>query len=138
MANIHTFSANVKAVMSFDAVLANSTQNGVFVDTLGFRRAAILVNAWTGASTTVNFTVSESPDGSTGIVTVAGATLGSAIVASTADGGTQVVDIDLSKRLRYLRVNVVGTGVAGNAAATVLLYEPLNASVTQPVAAITI
>lgn len=136
--NIHTFSQNVKAVVSFDAVLANSTQNGAFVDTQGFRRAAIIFNTWTGAATTSNFTVSESPDGSTGIVTVAGATLASAIIASQTDAGTQVVDIDLSKRLRYLRVNAVGTGAAGNACATILLYEPLNAAVTQPVAAITI
>jgi hypothetical protein len=138
VANIHRFSQNIKAVVSFDNTLANSTQNGVFVDCLGFRRAAIIFNTWTGSATTSNFTVSESADGSTGVVTVAGATLGAAVVASTADAGTQIVDVDLSKRLRYLRVNSVGTGTAGNASATLLLYEADNGAVTQPVAALSV
>jgi hypothetical protein len=132
MTNIHTGSANVLFGLSFDAVLANSTQNGTGVDTLGYSRATVLFNAWTGSGTTVNFTVSDSPDNTTFTV-VTGATLASAIAASTADAGTQCVDIDLTKRQRYLRVNIVGTGTAGNACAIIACFNPANAAVTQAV-----
>ena len=128
--NLHTFFDAVKAVFSFDAVLANSTQNGAGVDTLGFRRAAILINGWTGAATTLNWQIQDSPDNSTW-TNVAGGTLGSAIAASTADADSYKYNIDLAKRQRYLRVQVIGTGTAGNCSAVVLLYEPNYAGVTQ-------
>lgn len=126
----HSVSARVKAVLSFDAVLASSTQNGAGVDTLGYRRAEAVISIWTGASTTANFQLQDSPDNSTW-TTVTGGTLASAIVASTADAGPYLIDIDLAKRQRYLRINAIGTGTAGNVCANIFLYEPENAAVTQ-------
>lgn len=127
MANVHTFSSNFKVASSFNGVLANSTQNGAGVDTQGFRRAAVVVDLFTGAATTANFNVQDSPDNSTW-TTVTGGTLGTAVVASTTDY-VQVIDLDLAKRQRYVRVQVIGTGTAGNAVADVVLYEALNAAV---------
>lgn len=132
--NLHTFFDAVKAVTSFNAVLANSTQNGTGVDTLGFRRAAILINGWTGAATTLNFQIQDSPDNTTW-TNVTGGTLGAAIAASTADTDPYKYNIDLAKRQRYLRVQIIGTGTAGNASAVVLLFEPEYAAVTQSVIA---
>lgn len=129
MANIHTLSANMKFATAFDGALANSTQNGTGVDTQGYRRAGVIVHVFTGGATTANFNIQDSPDNSTW-TTVTGGTLGTAIVASTADAAPYVIDVDLAKRQRYLRVQIIGTGTAGNAAADVVLYEPLNAGVT--------
>jgi hypothetical protein len=139
MTNIHSGSANIFFGMSFDAVLTSATQNGAAVDCLGFSRATLLFNAWTGAATTVNFTVSESDTSGGSYTVVTGATLASAIVASTADAGTQCLDIDLTKRKRFLRINIVGTGTAGNASGVFALFNPMDAAVTQtvtPVAAV--
>lgn len=129
MANIHSWSANFKAATLFNGALANSTQNSSSVDTQGFRRAAVLAHIFTGAATTANFIVQDSPDNS-GWTSVTGGTLGTAIIASTADAAPYVIDIDLAKRQRYIRVQVVGTGAAGNAAVDAILFEPLNAGVT--------
>jgi hypothetical protein len=129
VANVHTLSDHIKVATSFNGVLANSTQAGTGVDTQGYRRAMAYVNVFTGAATTANFTISDSPDNSVWTV-VTGATLAAAIVASTADTGGYLVNIDLAKRQRYLRVNIVGTGTAGNAVAGIILYEPMNAATT--------
>lgn len=123
---IHNFSQVCQSVLSFDGALANSTQNGTAVNTLGYRRACVLVNTFTGAATTANFNLQESADGSTNWASVSGATLGSAIAASTADTGAYMIDVDLAKRKQYLRVQCIGTGTAGNMVATVLLLEPEN------------
>lgn len=130
MPNIHNLSAHVKPVTSFDGALANSTQSGTGVDTQGYRRASVFINAFTGSATTFNYQVQDSPDNSTW-TNVTGATLGSAVAASTADGAPYIVDLDLAKRQRYVRVQIIGTGTAGNAAATVVLYEAFNAAPTQ-------
>ncbi len=130
MANLHTYGDNVKVVNSVCLALANSTQTGTAVDCLGFRRAAIVFTTNTGSATTSNFIVKDSADNSTFSAAIAGATLGSAVAASTAEF-TQVVNVDLAKRQRYLRVDLVGTGTAGFAVANVHLLEPILAAPTQ-------
>lgn len=124
---IRTFSANILVASSFNGPLTNATQNGTGVDTRGYRRAALIVDAYTGVATTFNFILQDSPDNATW-TTVTGGTLGAAVVASTVDY-VQVVDIDLAKRQRYVRAQIVGTGAAGNASADMLLYGPFNAGV---------
>lgn len=132
----HNLSQRVKFAPSFDGVLANSTQNGASVDTLGFRRATAVINLFTGAATTANFQVQYSDDNTTWTSLTAG-TLGTAIAASTADTGPYLVDIDLAKyQHRYWRVQIIGTGAAGNGAAQFALYEPFYQAVSQVQAAI--
>jgi hypothetical protein len=120
----------VVAKTSFDGPLTNATQNGTGVDTRGFRRAALYAHLFTGTATTAQITISDSPDNSTFTVVTGGTDPAVAIVASTADADPYLVNIDLAKRQRYIRVNVVGTGTAGNAAVGFLLYEPLMAAVS--------
>jgi hypothetical protein len=128
--NIHTFWDSVVAKTSFNGALANSTQAGTGVDTQGYRRAALYAHLFTGAATTAQITISDSPDNSTWTIVTGGTDPAVAVPASTADTGPYLVNIDLAKRQRYLRVNVIGTGTAGNAAVGFLLFEPLNAGVT--------
>lgn len=135
--NIHTLWDSVKAKTSFDGALTAATQNGTGVDTQGYRRAAFYAHLFTGVGTTVNFVLQDSPDNATW-TTIAGGTLGAAIVASTADADPYLVNIDLAKRQRYLRAQVVGTGTAGNAVAGFLLIEPLNSAVVNTNAVITL
>lgn len=136
MSNIHNFSAHFALRASFNGALTAATQNGTSVDTQGFRRAAVVLDMYTGAATTVNFQLQDSPDNATW-TNVTGGTLGAAIVASTTEFN-QIVDVDLAKRQRYLRVQIIGTGTAGNASAQVLLYEAWNAPPTETNAVITL
>lgn len=131
---IHTYSDNVLVKNGFSpAAMTNSTQNGAGVDlrqTNGapYRRAALVVNLNPGAATTANFQLQDSPDNSTW-TNVAGATLGSAVAASTE--ATQIVNIDTAKRQRYVRVQIIGTGTAGAASAEFHLYEGENLAPAQ-------
>lgn len=138
MANIHTLFDSVKAVTAFNGAITNATQNGTGIDTQGYRRAAVYAHLFTGASTTLQVTLSDSPDNSTWTVVTGSTNPAVAIVASTADTGPYLFNIDLAKRQRYVRVNVVGTGTAGNAAVGILLYEPLNSAVTNTFPAISL
>jgi len=54
-------------------------------------------------------------------VTVSGATLCTAIAASTS--AIVMVDVDLAKRQRYLRIQIIGTGTAGASAADFVAFE---------------
>lgn len=128
----HRFSENVKAVNSFASGLTSGTQNGSSVDTVAnpspFRRAALLIDMATGAGTTANFQLQDSPDNATW-TNVTNGTLGTPVAASTQ--WTQLVDIDLSKRQRYLRVQLIGTGTTGAATADFLLFEGEYGAPTQ-------
>ena len=116
---IHSYSENIQVANAFPAAaLTASTQSGAGVDTQAnggpFRRAALVVNLNTGAATTANYNLQDSPDNSTW-TTVSGATLGTAQAASTS--GVYIVNIDMAKRQRYLRCQIIGTGTAGAASA---------------------
>jgi hypothetical protein len=117
-------------VVSAGVTLASSTQNGTFIDCLGYTACMVLFNATTGAGTTANFTIDESPDGTTGIVAVAGATLAAPIIAAQTNA-VYVGDINLKKRQRYLRADIVGTGTAGTATVTFLLFNASDMAVVQ-------
>jgi hypothetical protein len=130
MPNWHRFSQNNLVKSAFNGALANSTQNGAGIDCLGYRRGAFLISATTGASTTFNYTVQDSADNSSWNTALSGVTLASAQAASTSNAA-YVVDLDLSKLNRYVRLNVVGTGTAGQVGALLVLGEGILAAPTQ-------
>lgn len=120
---------------SYNAVLTAATVNGTSVDTQGYRRAAFVSDAATGAATTANFQLQESSDNVTW-TNVAGATLATAVPASTTQ--VNLVDIDLAKRQRYLRAQQIGTGTAGTSAGVFVLYNASNQAVTQDQTALSV
>lgn len=121
----------------FNAALANSSQNGVAVDTRGFRNVAAVIDIVTGASTTAQVKIQESADGSTGWTDITGSTTPStAQVASQPGSGIggvpYIINISLAApRLRYLRVVVIGTGTAGQAVVDFVLFNAYNSPPTQ-------
>jgi hypothetical protein len=139
MANIHRGSAFLKVVQGVCVPLTAAAVNGVSTDCLGFRRAMVLFGALpTGAGTTSDCKVQESADGSTGWADVAGA----AVVQDTTAIGAlvQLMDIDLAKRLRYLRLVATGAGgsAAGAAYGAIVLIDPEMAGVTQATAVVSV
>lgn len=129
--NIHSPSSHVLAKNSVLTAITAAAVNGTGVDTRGFTRAqAIFNSAPTGTGTTSDCKLQESADNST-FTDVTSA----AFAQVTTAGGQklQCMDIDLSKRLRYLRLVQTGAGgsAAGVAEATILLYNPHSFPVAQ-------
>lgn len=122
LTQFHRLSQNLQVTNSVCLAPTAGTQNGASVDTLGYRRGQVAVTINTGAGTTINFQVQDSPDGITW-TNVSGATLGTPVAASTAEA-TYLVDVDFAKRQRYVRVQLIGTGTAGFMVANVLLGQP--------------
>lgn len=120
----HTFTAYNNPTMAFaPAAYTSGTQNGSTIDTVtqGLpRRACLLVFHNPGAATTSNYQLQDSPDNSTW-TNVSGATLSTPVAASTPT--VTACEIDMAKRARYLRVQIIGTGTAGAAAATIVAFE---------------
>lgn len=138
--NIHRLSENIKAIAAFNVAITAAATNGATVDTLGFRRAAAVVNHTpSGALTTSDVKLQESSDSfSADTADVTGATF----TQATTVGGNkvQVLDIDLAPRKRYLRLVHTGAGAsaAGQATGVFLLFEPGYAAVTQPTTAVSV
>ena len=135
---LHTLFDNVTVKTSFNLVNANSTQNGSSFDTLQYRRAGFVFSYVTGAATTANFQVQDSPDNSVW-TNVTGATLVTPIAAGTASS-EQTVNIDLAKRQRYIRAQLICTGTNGQCTGTFLLTQDQYAGVSpaQDVAPLTV
>jgi hypothetical protein len=108
--------------------MTNATVNGTAVDTNGFTRGMVVFDAAPGAATTASCTVQESPDNIVAYVAVAGGTLATVLASTT---HIQTLSVDLSKRLRWLRLSVVGTGAAGAMAGIILLFNPRYSAVAQ-------
>lgn len=128
MTNIHTPSKQVLVKRSIDPqAMTNATVNGSSVDTQGYTRALVVFVGAPGAVTTAAATLQDSPDNVT-FTSVAGATLAT-IAASTTH--IQTMSVDLGKRNRYLRLQVVGTGTAGAMAGIIALFNPRYMAVSQ-------
>ncbi len=121
------------------------------VDTIDYRRVLVYVQARvTGAASFADVKIYESSASGSGFTAITGldTTLayttmdGTAVatsghyfsIASTGTGQTKglayfMADIDLAKRLRYIKVGVTGAGgsLAGSASANLFLYQPFNA-----------
>ena len=136
--NIHTPSNHVLVKSSFAVSISAASVNGAGVDTEGFTRAMAVVNAApSGSGTTSTTKLQESADNSS-FADVAGAVL----AAITTAGGAKVetMNVDLSKRQRYLRLVHTGTGgsAAGPAVGLITLFNPQQAAVTQDVADVSV
>lgn len=124
MANIHRPSQHVLSKQTVIVPITAAANNGTGVDTLGYRRAqAIFVSAPSGGGTTSDCKLQDSADNGS-FADVASA----AFTQVTTAGGTQiqVMDIDLAKRRRYLRLVHTGAGgsAAGAAAGVIQLFDP--------------
>jgi hypothetical protein len=136
--NIHTPSDSVLTKRSVLTAITAAANNGAGVDCLGFERAeAIFDSAPSGTGTTSDCKLQDSADNSS-FADVTGATFAQA----TTVGGAkiQVMNINLSKRRRYLRL--VHTGAGGSAAGVAFggfnLFNPRNAPVAQDNAVVTV
>ena len=110
--NVHSLSESVKSVHGLSAAITAAATNGAGTDCLGFENAkAIVYSAPSGTGTTSDWKLQESSDNSS-FADVSGA----AFTQITTVGGAKfyVMDINLAKRLRYLRL--VHTGAGGSAA----------------------
>lgn len=132
---IHRFSENVLVKAAFNAVITAATVNGAGVDTQTYRHAAAIFNtAPSGAGTTSDCKLQESPDNAAW-ADVAGATF---TQGATGAGSTvQLLDVDLAKRQRYLRLVHTGAGgsAAGQATGTFVLFDGQLLAPAQDVAA---
>lgn len=133
---IHRLSQNALVKGSFEAAITAASINGTGVDTQGYREASAIFYATpSGSGTTSDCKLQDSPDNST-FTDVTGAAF---TQATTAGGASwQFMDIDLSKRQRYLRLVETGAGASagGVTAGAFLLYRPWNAAPAQDVAAV--
>jgi hypothetical protein len=128
MSNIHTMTDHVQLKESFTLAITAATVNGTTVDCQGYERAlAIFNSAPSGGGTTSDCKVQED-DQSSGAtaVDVTGATF----TQVTTAGGKKVagMNINLSKRKRYLRLVHTGAGgaAAGQAVGLILLFNARN------------
>ena len=131
MSNIHTPSSQVLTKHSLSTAITAATNNGTGVDCLGYEKAKLIFySAPSGTGTTSDAKLQESSDNSS-FSDVTSATF----TQVTTAGGAKlyVMDINLSKRSRYLRISHTGAG--GSAAGTVYavfeLYNARNMAVTQ-------
>lgn len=129
--NIHSPSQQVMSAVSISGVLTNGTVTGAAVDTFGYTRAKLVFITDTGSATTSNYTVTEcDTSGGSYSSAITGLTLTSAVVASTTTT-VYVQDLDLTKRKRFLKAEVVGTGTNGTGAVLFELYNAADMAVTQ-------
>jgi hypothetical protein len=138
MSNIHRPSEHVLVKRSFVLAITAAATNGTGIDTLGYSRAlAIFTAAPSGAGTTSDCKLQDSADNSA-YADVASATFAQATTAGGTVTGT--MNIDLTKRNRYLRLVHTGAGgsAAGQAAGHILLFNPLQAAPAQDVAAVSV
>jgi hypothetical protein len=126
---MHTPSQNIKHHNSFLLAITAAATNGASADALGFERARATFTATpSGAGTTADCKLQESSDNST-FTDVTSAVF----TQITTAGGQKVqqLNVDLRKRLRYLRLVFTGAGgsAAGQACGNIDLLVPRNVPV---------
>ena len=136
--NMHTASEWLKKIFSFCVAITAATTNGASADCLGFENAlATFYGAPSGTGTTGNCKLQESSDDAS-FSDVAGA----AFTQVTTAGGAKlyVMDINLSKRQRFLRLSFTGAGgsAAGQAYGEITLLNARNVPVTQANTAVSV
>lgn len=115
MNNLHTLSDRILVSTALDvASITAASNNGTGIDCRGYTRAAFVVlRNPSGAATTSDVKLQESTDNSS-FSDVSGGTLTQITTGDANDGKTQILEVDLRKRSRYLRL--VHTGAGGSAA----------------------
>lgn len=137
----HTISKHALVKHSFIVAITAATVNGTGIDTTGYDRAlAIFDSAPSGAGTTSDCKVQESSDNGSGdaFADVTGATFAQITTA----GGQKIetMDIDLSKRERWLRLVHAGAGAsaAGQACGILILSRGRHLPPTQDVTPVSV
>ena len=140
MPNMHTLSDRILAKRALLNAITAASNTSSAIDTLGYARAAVIfTSAPSGSGTTSDCKLQ---DGSASDGSDAADITGAAFTQVTTAGGAkiQIMNIDLSKRKRYL--TVVHTGAGGSAAgqvnATVLLFNGEGMPPTQDVTPVSI
>ena len=137
----HQLSAEVLFKAGFCVPITAASNNGAGIDCLGYRRAcAIFHSKPTGTGTTSDCKLQESSDdgSSDAYADVTSATF----TQVTTAGGEKcaVMEIDLAKRERYLRLVHTGAGgsAAGAAAGHILLFRGGQTAPTQDVTVVSV
>lgn len=134
MANIHTISKRALVKRSINTAITAAANNGTGIDCAGFDRALVIFDsAPSGAGTTSDCKLQESSDNGS---TDAYADVTSATFAQVTTAGgakVQVMDVDLTKRERYIRPVHTGAGAsaAGQAFVCVVLMRGRHLPPTQ-------
>lgn len=122
--NVHTPSDTVLEKIGFSNAITAASNNGTGVDCQGFEKAmAVYYASPSGTGTTSDCKLQDSDDNST-FADVTSATFAQ---NTTVGGATiQVMNINLSKRKRYVRLVHTGAGgsAAGQAYGLILLFNP--------------
>jgi hypothetical protein len=135
MPNIHTPTDSILAKHSFILAITAASVNGTVIDTLGYEKAlAIFDSAPSGGGTTSDCKLQEG-DQANGSDAADVATATFAQVTTAGGQKIETMNINLSKRKRYLRLVHTGAGgaAAGQAVGVILLFNPRNAAPTQDV-----
>jgi hypothetical protein len=141
----HTPSAQVLVKPSLDPESRTADANGLGVDCRGFDRALVIAHLGahdrTTGDETIAFKVEESSDNSTWAA-VTDATTGALgdVTPNATSGNIYLINLNLEKRLRYLRVvaDVSGTSPIDLCSASILLFNPRNAAVSQDATAVSV
>ena len=131
----HQLSSDVLAASQFAVpITAATTTPSAGVDTLGYRRAvAVFHSLPTGSGTTSDCKLQQSSDD--GVGDAYADVSGAAFTQVTTAGGVklQMMEIDLAKRERYLKLLHTGAGgsAAGAASGIILLFRGAQTAPTQ-------
>lgn len=133
MFTARSLSESVLAKTCFATAITAASNNGTGIDARGFSRASFwFQSAPSGIGTTSDCKLQESADNSSW-ADVTSATFTQVTTAGGNNGKGQYMDVDLTKRLRYLRLvhTGVGASAAGVASAVALLYQGGRTPFTQ-------
>lgn len=127
--NIHSPAEQVLTSCLALGVLASGPSASF--DAKGFTRAKLIVFATTGSASVLDASLEESSDnGATDPWTaVSGSSV--AEVPASSDKAVRLLSIDLTRRKRYVRVQMTVTGTV-NGSVSAELYNPAEAPVSQP------
>jgi hypothetical protein len=135
MPNIHTPADSILVKHSFILAITAAGVNGTVIDTLGYEKAlAIFDSAPSGGGTTSDCKLQEG-DLANGSDQADVATATFAQVTTAGGQKIETMNINISKRKRYLRLVHTGAGgaAAGQAVGVILLFNPRNAAPVQDV-----
>lgn len=134
MARMRTLTQQVK-IVSIDLGTLTTAASATYVDTQGYRGAAILYNVTTAAASTLDSKVQECATSGGSYIDVAGAAI--VQVPASQTRAAPAINIWLDKRKQFLKLShtVAGT-VTGSV--LVVLFDPIQMPVAQTIAAVEI
>ena len=143
----HKYSDNVSVQFGQATLATSGTAASAFIDTLQFRRAALVYLASiSGTGSTADAKLQESTGGTAGStwtdVTGGAFTTLTATSTGAAVTSVQVMNIDLAKRNRYLRVLYTGAGSTNTGFVTTAFHlaqtETAQIGVPEPTTVVTV